>query len=232
MLEKKFRGFIESPEKHLYLSTEPYFIEKNMASGEKDLERLADTGKHEGCWVFIPEQDTWYNIVTERTTPAEGDMIISEIKTRALILNLDCSIVHYHTHPKYCEDTAIAALEKAIKKEYSITDLAELHNHAILKMQLRSWAAIQIAVPSFQDIDSYIEIIKRNPNSDFDFKIASSQGILTVKLSNTANLDSAAYKYRTVHEKVLDVERLPLMFQKINDYMAGALVFSMKYRNS
>ncbi len=230
MLEKKFNGFRKSSEKHLYLSTEPYFIEKDRASGEKDLETIVDTEKHEGCWLFVPAQNTWYNLVTERNTLARGNRLILEIKTEPLILNLDYCILHYHTHPKYCEKKIFATLEKAVKKKCGVSDLTELHNHAGLKRQLRNWTALYAGIPSVQDISSYIKVIKRNPNSNFYFKVASSHGIFTIKFGDMADIDSAVERYQIVHKKVFDVQRLPVMIGKIKKHMNRVFEVSMEYR--
>ena len=199
--------------KRLYLSTKPYFMGRDLESGEKDLERLVDSGKVEGAWIFNSDNSIWFNI-GYRTAPNRMSCYGLDLEK----MNIN-SATHYHTHPK------IAGKRRPITNR-------TLDVRFDPKIE-----SVGRAIPSPLDIESYIDIVRYNPKCDIDFRIASSEGIITVDFADARGY--AATLYRRIINKILPEvafsfkdTRLGIsnMVDVINQEMRGMFSVSMRYR--
>lgn len=98
----------------LYLSDEPYYMNRSEKDGEADLFKVVKKAENENSWVFFPETSTWVNYATSHEVNPEGD---------GLRVNFELldetpfgeEQIYYHIHPDkawHNEDRARQAVRK------------------------------------------------------------------------------------------------------------------------
>ena len=152
----------------LYVSTKPYFLKRSRGEGEKDLERLVDTSKSEDCWLFDSNNSLWYNLAYATEEIPHEKEGINGLRTKILPLDLTNfeKTSHYHFHPK--------------TKEEELKQITNHTNDQRTREVMANYATFDLAIPSSQDISQYLTILKENPTSSVDFRIASPRGIIII----------------------------------------------------
>ncbi len=226
----------------LFPSSQPYYMDKDRDSGERDLERLADSDKYEGSWLYSPEAKRWYNFASEI---AEKTATVPTSK----ISSLRNELTHYHTHPN------TGRLCKEQKEELTRCYLDVLRNNPdrTAKQNVQDAESLEketsgtgYALPSAQDIKTYIQLTQENPKCKLDFKIVSSSGTMTIKIDENLdpdklNLDKTCNDYADLTvkslEKICKLDSIPnarlyTTIERVNKAMEGIFQLSMKYRQS
>lgn len=226
------------PEKRLFISTDPYFIEKARGAGEEDLKTLVDKEMTEGCWIFTPHNNHWYNILSQNISGVNKD---GDYYVGACIYSMDVSqfgdvASNYHIHPKSVEEQGFALYMSVLdKKDGKLDDTLCKY----LEGFFRRYLALQISMPSSEDMGSYAHIIKESSDCQLDFRISSQYGIITVNFEEYAVTDAAEDKYSQIYLKsLLDaaqeeqsaIESITSTVKSINQQMGGLLVMEMDFR--
>jgi len=227
---KPFRD-LSRDRKSLFLSTEPYFIKRSREDGEKDLEELVDTEENEGCWLFDTKRERWYNLVEEHSTTKENGEIV-ELSCQNISLEAtgemqlmvgNCS--HYHTHPKRIGETfkrQIKQIESTLDKPLSVRK----------ERSIDCAVAINISLPSIDDIRAYKNISNILPALNVDFRIASPYGLITVVFKKSAKKANEIYQtYDKMRNNGLEVIYSKDAFYS-PEYESHAVLQGIKYFRS
>ncbi len=229
----------------LFPSSQPYYMDKDRDSGERDLERLADTDRYEGLWLYSPEAKRWYNFTNEIS---ENCVIMY---TSRKLSALGKRLSHYHTHQT-------KGKIKSERKQRAIkTFLAKLknnpNNYSALERVINARSLTKElyekggSLPSEQDIKLYFSLSKKNPECEMDFNITTSRGILTLKINKDLDLSritnrhikSISGRYWNGLTRAIEEIDEPTMIPNaliygligsINRNMGRLFTVSMKYR--
>ena len=169
--------FTSNPfQRHLRLSTNPYYIKLSQERGERDLEKLVRKGKTEGSWIFFPSEDMWFNTVYawEET---DDCVSASSLMFGPQDVGLDAdSMIFYHTHPA------------------SARRLVHENNLERSERQLERMVAVHLSFPSSRDLYSFVETCRKYPQVDYEFRIASPYGMTSFELSSSYNFSEDEYR--------------------------------------
>ncbi|MDP3989845.1 MAG: hypothetical protein Q8Q01_01420 [archaeon] len=217
--------------KKLFLSTEPYFIKRSREDEERDLEELVDTEENEGVWLFDAKGSRWYNLVQRQSKLEENGEIV-ELSCETIPLEAvdgmqlkveNCS--HYHTHPLKIGEI----FKRQIKQRETTSDkpLSEKE-----KRFIDCSVAINLSLPSLDDIRTYKNILKRLPVLEIDFRIASPHGLITMVFKNGAiEADETYQNYHKMRENGLQVTHSKDWFYS-SEYESHAVLQGIQYFRS
>lgn len=228
--------------RRLFPSSKPYHMNKSREEGERELERLADSEKYEGSWIFLPATSQWVNFCSN-IFERQADLPTTKIS------NLGNDLTHYHTHQtkgrskKEQKEKLTRCYLDVLRNNPDRTALQKVQDAESLEKEV---SATGHALPSSQDIKAYITLTKENPKCKLDFKIASSRGTITVKIDENLDLDKLSpdkvcndYADLTVKslEKICKLDSIPnsrlyTIIENVNKAMKGIFQLSMKYRQS
>ncbi len=149
--------------RNLFLSTTPYLMERDRDSGEQDLARLVDSAHVEGCWLFTPENNHWYNIgyKTVSETGTDGYISIGVVTYNADLTQFGSTLTHYHIHPRSFEEGYFAHLMSDFN-EKTEAEQSELENKISQSFEYlaRKLSAVSVSTPSVEDIKAYGQIVE------------------------------------------------------------------------
>lgn len=199
--------FVESKlRRHLYATNKPIVISKGIADGERDIVDLV-LDERPAAWLYSHDRAAWYNAYAGPFQTVSVPIDYSQFGRRVSRYDI------HHWAPSWVR----LELEKQVKqpelqkrKRDLAVGMAELFN----------------AFPSSDEVTFAIQSLRKSPNCDMDFKVASAMGIIDMKVAQTeGEPELVAQKYVKGFESLkISVDLETGSYEKIAQDMIGEVV--------
>ena len=183
-IEDKRIVFKESEQDTLHLSDEPYYMKRSSADGEKDLVQLANSDiREEGCWLFSHDRSEWYNLRMSHPTEESSRFTGILAKIRPVnIKTMGDRLTMYHIHSRNSTDEQFRILWDNVYIQEGLP--GKTKDYIDLQRRLcHAQTDFVIALPSEEDIRTFLGALAVAGDSELDFKIESPLGITTVTIN-------------------------------------------------
>ena len=186
---------------NLGVSFEPIFINKSLEDGLADLVKIAQEEEHEAAWLYVPYFGEWHNLALKKIKPDEviayygvtGEGIIE----REWPDFGDIKKTHYHTHPKSFIENE---LRKVLTKTRELNpDLPERIMSTVEILQRKIMYTV-LSLPSYGDMDSYIDFAVNHGMDNTDFCVVSPHFIVQTVIDPNSISANAEEEYLAIYQ--------------------------------
>lgn len=188
----------------LGVSFEPVFIAKGMEGGLADLVTSAQNDMQEACWLYVHDDEKWYNLASGLFSMKEGQ--------GRYIESVDCTDIpvsagkrtHCHTHHKKVLEKALYDFIKN-NPQYNSPLAAGITSPSGQAFWNQGFAAL--ILPSTNDIAAFIDY-KCNPEGEgMDFCVVSPLAIAQIDVDPILINLGAVERYE---ELIYDIRKIIL----------------------
>ena len=216
----------------LVTSNESHMTHRTKTEGENDILRVTKIGLEEGAWMFSVDRGDWFNLRTGYQKYHHPRLNLSYYTTYFVDVadysSFGLDLIHYHTHNLAIYEEMVANFIRFETSQAGGKPIAALSEIA------KANATLNIAIPSSNDIATYLYMRNNQSHGEMALKIYHPFGITTTHLSH--NLDhnenvvmDVSRKYAAMQARAIetlspnDLHLITTATNYINQQMSGLL---------
>lgn len=192
---------------NLLATTKPCVIQKDTASGEKELFELAYNAKQEVSWAHVRGAHTWINLTSDYRRTISKTAMEYQVSSRQLANTIfDAFLTFYHTHPKKAFDDAY----KLITGQRWYDRFVKNIEKELLHMHERACGHLlgTFHLPSVADIEAAAYLEERHGPGTVHVIISNVGATVTwirnppPGKSDKASIDELIHMYKRAHQSI------------------------------